>query len=225
MVENFDQKNIEMRGGRYKNPRVFTEHGIIMLSTILKSDIAIDISIKIVDTFVNMRHFIGKNKNIYQSLNNINNTLIEHSDKINYLFSKFDKKERLLSKGLTYDAYINILDIISNAEKEIIIIDSYADIKLLDLIRNVKCNIILVTRNSDRLSNIEIEKYNNQYNNLIVKRDNSFHERYFILDRKEIYLSGASINNIGNKTSMIIKLEDRFVIKTLLEKVEDIIKK
>lgn len=83
----------------------------------------------------------------------------------------------------------------------------------------------MVTRNSDRLSNIEIEKYNNQYNNLIVKRDNSFHDRYFILDRKEIYLSGASINNIGNKTSMIIKLEDRFVIKTLLEKVEDIIKK
>ena len=83
----------------------------------------------------------------------------------------------------------------------------------------------MITRNSLRLSDIEIEKYNEQYKNLIVKRNNSFHDRYFILDRKEIYLLGASVNNIGNKTSMIIKLEDKFVIETLLKNVEGIINK
>ena len=106
----------------------------------------------------------------------------------------------------------------------IIIIDEYADITFLDLIRNIKCNITLITRDSNRLSNIEIEKYNKEYNNLKVVRNNSFHDRYFILDRKEIYLLGSSINNIGDKTSMIIKLEDKLIIETLLENVENIIK-
>ena len=223
LVENFDQKNIETRGGRYKNPRVFTEHGIIMLSTILKSNIAIEISIQIVNTFVNMRHFIINNRDIYKSLNNINNKIIEHDEKINYMFSKFDKKQQLINKNTVYDAYSNILKIIENVKNELIIIDEYADIKLLDLIRNLKYKIILITRNSDRLSNIEIDKYNRQYNNLKVIRNNSFHDRYFILDREEIYLLGTSINNLGEKISTIVKLEDNLLIN-LLKIVEDIIK-
>ncbi len=223
MVENFDQKNIETRGGQYKNPRVFTEHGIIMLSTILKSNIAIEISIQIVNTFVNMRHFIINNRDIYKSLNNINNKIIEHDEKINYMFSKFDKKQQLINKNTVYDAYSNILKIIENVKNELIIIDEYADIKLLDLIRNLKYKIILITRNSDRLSNIEIDKYNRQYNNLKVIRNNSFHDRYFILDREEIYLLGTSINNLGEKISTIVKLEDNLLIN-LLKIVEDIIK-
>lgn len=92
LVENFDQKNIETRGGRYKNPRVFTEHGVAMLATILKSDIAIEISIKIIEAFVDMRHYINDNT-VYLTLTNINNKMIsydnklmEYDDKFNYLF-------------------------------------------------------------------------------------------------------------------------------------------
>lgn len=164
LVENFDQKKIETRGGRYKNPRVFTEYGIVMLSTILKSDVAIEISIRIIDAFVNMRHFLLKNNDVYKSLNNINTRLIdqenrinENADKINYLFSKFDKKEELFLKGDVYDAYSSFVSIFKQANNELIIVDSYADNTLLDIIRKLKCKVILITKNSDRLSEKEIQ--------------------------------------------------------------------
>lgn len=229
LVAKCDQK-IETRGGRYKNPRVFTEQSVAMLASILKTSKAIKITLAVMDAFVNMRHFLMENKNIYQSLNNINNKLmyhenkmLEYDDKFDYIFSKFDKKEQLLLKEHTYDAYVSVLDILNNAEKEIIIIDNYADIALLDLIRNIKYQVILITKNSPRLSNMEIEKYNNQYHNLKVIRDNSWHDCYFIIDKNEIYLSGTSINNIGNNTSMIIKLEDENVKKIILQNINNIL--
>ena len=209
-------------GGRRYLPRVFAEPGIYMLSTILKSKVAVNASVCIMDTFTNMRKFINENKDIYKSINVINNKLLEHDEKFNYLFSKFDKKEQLLLKEHTYDAYVCVLELLNNALKEIVIIDNYADIALLDLIRNIKYQVILITKNSPRLSNMEIEKYNNQYHNLKVIRDNSWHDRYLIIDGKEIYLSGTSINNIGNNTSMIIKLEDENVKKLILQNVDNI---
>ncbi|MBQ8472351.1 MAG: hypothetical protein IJ501_02480 [Bacilli bacterium] len=127
----------------------------------------------------------------------------EYDDKFNYLFSIFDKKESLFLQGEIYDAYSNFIKLFKQANNEIIVIDSYADITFLDLIRNLNFSVILITKNSDRLSDIEITKYNCQYNNLKVIRDNSFHDRYFILDRKTIYHSGTSINNAGNKTFSI----------------------
>ncbi len=215
LVKNFDQK-IETRGGRFKNPRVFTEEGIAMLATILHTKVATQISIQIMDAFVSMRHFILDNKDIYQSLNNINNKLIDHDEKLEFIFSRFDKKEQLFFQGNYFDAYYNLYEILSTAKKEIIIIDNYADISLLDLIKNLNCNIILITRNNDRLSSKEIDKYNKQYNNLKVLRDNSFHDRFYIIDRTDFYLSGTSINNVGEKIFMIIKIEYKIVKESLL---------
>jgi len=186
---------------------------------IYKSNIATEVNIRIIDTFVEMRKLINDNKNIYKSLDNINNKSLEHDDKFNYIFSKFDKKEQLFLQDEVYDAYSSFISILKEANDEIIIIDSYADITFLDLIRNIKCNIILITKNSNRLSDIEIDKYNDQYHNLKAIRDNSFHDRYFILDRKTIYHSGTSINNAGSKTFSINKLEDNFVIENLIKNI------
>ena len=231
LVKNFDQK-IETRGGKYKNPRVFTEEGVAMLATIIHTKVATEISIKIMDTFVSMRHFLINNKDIYKSLNNINNKLtnqenklLEHENKFDLLFSKFDKKEQLFLEDQIYDAYSNILDLFKETNNELIIIDSYADKTLLDLIRNINCKVILITKKSDRLSNIEIDKYNEQYHNLKVFRNNSFHDRYFIIDRNTIYHSGTSINNMGSKIFMITKLEDNFIKDILLNKVLNITSK
>ena len=222
----------EHHGGRRYPPRVFTEQGISMLSTILKTSVATEISIKIMDTFVLMRHYLINNKDVYKSLNSINTRLtnhetklLEYDDKFNHLFSIFDKKENLFLQGEIYDAYSNFVNLFKQANNEIIVIDSYADITFLDLIRNLNFSVILITKNSDRLSDTEIAKYNCQYNNLKVIRDNSFHDRYFILDRKTIYHSGTSINNAGNKTFSINKLEDEILKKTLLKNVLSIIKK
>ena len=224
LVANCDQK-IETRGGRYKNPRVFTEQAVAMLATILKTPVAVKTSMAIIDAFVAMRHFMVNNSDIYKSINHINNTLLEHNDKINYLFSKFDKKEELLLKGEVYDAYSSFVNIFKQANKELIIIDSYADNTLLDIIRKLNCNIILITKNSERLSENEIQKYNRQYHNLKVVRDNSFHDRYFVIDNKTIYQSGSSINNAGEKIFSINKLADESVKKILLQNIAEIINK
>ena len=213
------KNNIETRGGKYNNPYVFTETGVAMLATILHTSVATEISIKIMDAFVAMRHYLIENKDIYKSINNINNVLIEHTDKINYLFSKFDKKEQVFLEGQPYSAYRNIIEILNTAKKDIIIVDEYADITILDLIRKIKCNITLITRDSKRLSNIEIEKYNKEFHNLKVIRNNSFHDRLIIIDNKEIYLIGSSINSIGEKTVMIIKLHNDNVKNTILVNV------
>ena len=231
LVANCDQK-VETRGGRYKNPRVFTEQAVAMLATILRTPKAIKTSLAIMAAFLTMRHYLVNNKDIYLSLNNINNKLnhydskmLEYDEKFNNIFSKFDTKEQLFLKDQTYTAYRNILEILNCAKDNIIIIDEYADITFLDLIRNIKCNITLITRDSNRLSNIEIEKYNKEYNNLTVFRNNSFHDRFFIIDKNDIYLSGSSINNAVNKTFMIIKIEKESVKNTILKDIDKIINK
>ena len=114
LVKNFDQK-IETRGGRFKCPRVFTEEGVAMLATIIHTKVATVISIKIMDTFVAMRHYLLQNKDIYKSLNYMNNKIIQHDDKLDYIFSRFDKKEQLYLEGQVYDAYSDILEIFKYA--------------------------------------------------------------------------------------------------------------
>ncbi len=210
-------------GGRRYNTRVFTEQGVAMLATILKSKIATEVSIRIMDAFVTMRHYLNDNKNIYIALNNINNKLIEHDKKLDYLFSRFDKKEKIFLKEEVYDAYSEILDIFKEAKKELIIINGYADISLLDLIRNIKCDIILISKNKSKLLDNEIDKYNMQYHNLKVIKNDDYHDRYFILDRKEIYHSGASINYAGKRVFSINKLEDKVVIDTLIKSINKIL--
>lgn len=224
LVENFDQKSIETRGGRFKNQRVFTEQGVAMLSTILKSKIATEISIKIMDAFVLMRHLIADNKDVNKLLNNINNKLIEHDEKLNYLFSKFDKKEQLFLPGKTYDAYSEIIDILSEVKNEIIIIDSYADKTLFDFIKDISSKIIVITSNKTKLTDIEIARFNKQYNKLEVIYNNTFHDRYFIIDRKMVFHIGTSLNHIGEKLFSINKLEDKIVKEHLIHYVLKVIK-
>ena len=226
-ILRFQNGTLELKQGQYSKylPYVFTEQGTAMLATVIKTESACKVSINIMRAFVKMRHYLNNNnKDIYKSISNINNTLIEHDEKLDYLFSKFDKKEKLFLEGFIFDAYLDVINILNEASNEIIVIDNYADINFLDLIRNVKCNIILITKNSNRLSDIEINKYNKEYHNLKVVRNNSFHDRYLIIDKKVIYHLGTSINNIGEKIFMINKLEDETVKNVLIEKILTLIK-
>ena len=202
-------------GGRRYNPYVFTEQGIAMLSGILKSDIAINTSIMIINTFVSMRHYLNTNL-IEQKY--INKLVIEHDEKLELIFSKFDKdSEYLYLPGQIYDAYSKVLDIFKSSKKELIIIDSYADKNLLDIIKELKVKVIIITKENNKLSKLNIEKYNKQYNNLGVIYDDTFHDRYFILDNKTVCHCGASINGIGKKTFSINKIEDDIIKETLLK--------
>ncbi len=209
------------KGGSRKGHRVFTEQGVAMLATILKSKIATEVSIRIMDAFVAMRKYIGSNL-IEQRY--INHLVIEHEDRIKLLETSFEKletkKNEIYFNGQIYDAYSKILDILSEAKEEIIIIDGYTDKSVLDMIRNTEVKVILIIKNCGNLKEQDILKYQEQYDNLHLIYDTSFHDRYIILDKKVFYHCGASLNHAGSKTFSINTLEDEIVKRSLLEKIE-----
>ena len=138
-------------------------------------------------------------------------------------FSKFEEKKKvneIYFKGQIYDAYSKILDILNTARKEIIIIDNFLDKTILDMIRNIDVKVILITSNKSKLREIDINKYNMEYSNLELVYNNTFHDRYIIVDKTIIYHLGASINHAGSKTFSINILEDEIVKKSLFECVK-----
>ena len=225
MVEIFDQK-IETRGGKYKNPRVFTEQGVTMLATIIKSKVAIQTSIDIMDAFVAMRKLISSN---LLEQRYIKDLVLEHDYDIKLLkesFSKFEEKRQvneIYFSGQIYDACSKIKDILNEAKKDIIIIDAYSDKTVLDIIKDLNVNVTLIVKTKILLSNLDISRYNSQYNNLTIKYNDSFHDRYFILDNSKIYHCGTSINRIGSKTFSINIIEDNLIKNALLTEVKKII--
>lgn len=214
-------------GGRRYGIRVFTEQGIAMLATILKTSVATKISISIMDAFVSMRKYISNNL-IEQKY--INNMVIEHDSQIKLLQESLDKLEEkrkvneIYFNGQIYDAYSKILEIFKQATKTLTIIDAYADTTILDMIKRLNVEVVIITKDNHLLTQQDITKYNEQYHNLKVYYDHTFHDRYFILDEKEVYHCGASINRIGYKTFSITLIGDNDVGKSLMEKLEKLYK-
>ena len=212
------------KGGSRKGHNVFTEQGIAMLSTILKSKVAVETSIRIMDAFVKMRKYISANL-IEQD--NMKNMLIKHDNEIKLLqesFSKLEEKEKInhiFYEGQIYDAYSLLIDIFKEAKKEIIIIDNYADKSILDMITNLNVKVIIVTKKFNLLKDIDIKKYNKQYHNLKVIYSDKFHDRFIILDKKVLYHSGASYKDLGNKCFAINKIEDNEYLKNILKKIKE----
>ena len=215
LVKNFDQ-NIEKRGGKYNKPRVFTEQGIYMLATILKSKTASTITIAIMDAFVAMKSIINSSL-IEQDY--INNLVFEHDKDIKNLKETFDKlstkeeNNHIFYEGQIYDAYSLLMNILGKAKKEIIIIDNYAGKELFDIIKDIKVNIKVYTENID---NIAKKKYEQQYSNLTIINTNIFHDRFILIDNKILYHSGASFKDLGKKCFCITKMEDKQIIKDLI---------
>ena len=219
LVENFDQK-IEKRGGKYKNPRVFTEQGVYMLATILKSKVASEITIAIMDTFVEMKRYINTSL-IEQKY--FNELTIKNTEDIKLLQESFDKlntkenNNHIFYEGQIYDAYSLLVDILSKAKKEIIIIDNYAGKKLFDIIKNISVKVKICTENID---NVSKEKYEKQYHNLEIINTFIFHDRFIIIDNKLLYHSGASFKDLGKKCFAITKMDDNNILQELLNKLK-----
>ena len=218
LVTNCDQK-IETRGGRYKNPRVFTEQGVYMLATILKSKAAVSITIKIIETFVKMRHCIIENKDYLPNrVLLLEEKVDNNTKKINEIFDKFDrkdiKKNQILFEGETYDAYSLLMDILSVSEEEIIIIDNYAGKELLDILKKINKKITIVSSNIDTVLK---KKYESQYKNIVFINNNSFHDRFIIIDKKILYTCGSSFKDLGKKCFSISRFDDREYLNKILE--------
>lgn len=214
------------KGGSRKGHNVFTEQGVAMLATILKTKVATEMSIRIMDAFVTMKHYISSNL-IEQKY--INNMVLEHDYDIKLLQESLDKLEKdkevneIYFNGKIYDAYSKVLDIFSEANVELIIVDRYADKTILDMIRNLGCRVILITSKRSKLSKLDIDKYNKDYNNLRVYYDDSFHDRYIVIDRCKFYHSGNSINHIGYRKSSIDVMHDKSIKDILIRDILEII--
>lgn len=222
---------LELQQGKYSKylPFAFTEQGVAMLATVIRTEVAEQVSVDIMDAFVRMRHFINNNMLMFKDLEEIKKLTIQNTNDINFLqdtFNKFktkDKKEYLYFNGQVFDSYSKLIDIMKAAKIELIIIDSYADKVILDMISKIDMQVILITSNNTKLKSIDLDKYNNQYNNLKVYYDNSFHDRFLVLDKKIIYHCGASLNHAGNKTFAINKLEDISIVNLLIYKINKIV--
>ena len=201
------------------NPRVFTEQGIYMLGTILRSKVATEVSIRIMDTFVKMRHYINYNKRFlphrYMLLEDKVN---ENTKRIDELFDKFNPKEitknSIFFENDIYDAYSVLIDILNSAKEEIIIIDNYASKELLDILRIIKKPITIVSKNiNDTLK----KKYSSQYKNVLFIKNESFHDRFIIIDRKKFYSCGASFKDLGKKCFAICSNDNKEYLEELLK--------
>lgn len=213
-------------GGVRKLPYVFTEQGVAMLASVLRTNVASSVSIDIMRAFVIMKRYISKTL-LEQTY--INELVLKDSKRIDLLeetLSKFkEKSNHLFFEGQIYDAYSKISEIFRKAKKELIIVDGYADITTLDMIKKLSVNVIIITKQNELLTNIDIKKYNNQYHNLNIKFSDSFHDRYFIIDNNDIYHCGTSINHAGARTFSINMLEDKEMCDALKNKVDKIISK
>lgn len=210
-------KSNNLRGFNIKYlPYVLTEQGIMMLSGLLKSDIAVKVNVQIIDAFVKMRkYFVNVVPN--------NEILINHENRILNLektFNKYNEKRELnkiFFEGELYDAYSLLLDIIDNSKEEVIVIDNYAGKELLDIFKKVKKRIIIVSKNIDETLK---KKYEYQYNNVTFINNNSFHDRFIIIDRRILFSCGASFKDLGKKCFAINKFEDKEYLDKILKTIK-----
>ena len=212
-------------GGRRYMPYVFTEQGIAMLSAVLKSDIAVEVSVKIMNSFVEMRRFLISNQELFSRLDRIEIKQLETDRKFeevfNYMAANTEIKQNIFYDGQIYDAFSFIVGLIQKAKKEIILIDNYVDVNTLNILckKNQGVDVVIVTAGKGNLSAKDVTKFNAQYPKLSVKTTTDFHDRFLILDKCEVYHIGASIKDAGKKSFGITKIEDKDLIISLVNKV------
>ena len=220
----------ENYGGRRKLPYVYTEQGIYMLAGILKNEIAVQVSINIIRAFIEMRKFIANNGQVFERLTNVEYKLLEqnkmltnHEKKFEKIFDELQKneqeeiKQKIFFEGQIYDAYNLIIKLIKKAKEKLLIIDNYIDDTILEMLakKNKDVKVVILTSNKSNISKLDIQKFNKEYPILELAKTDKFHDRFILIDNKEIYHIGASLKDLGKKCFAINKMEDINSIENL----------
>jgi hypothetical protein len=206
-------QNISRHGGRRYLPYVFTEQGVSMLSAVLRSDIAIEVSIKIIDAFVTMRRMIASNLPMFERFERIEQRLAIHDENFNKIFKVLEEKTLHPKQGIFYDgqifdAYKFISDLIKSATKEIILIDNYIDESVLTLFsKNQSVDVTIYTKSITKQLKLDLQKYNAQYRPIELNRFDASHDRFLIIDESEVYHIGASLKDLGKKWFAFSRME------------------
>ena len=231
-LNSFEFKNLTSqnatsnRGGRRRLPYVYTEHGVLALAGVLKNETAAKMSIEIVRKFVQMRKFITENGDALLVLAKLQNRQIEFENETNRKFDEILKriskadlpKQSIFSAGQFYDAYEFISSIVRRAKNSILLIDPYCDSKAFTFLKNKQKSVKLTICSSrfSKLESSEIEKFETQYGEIVVKHLDDNHDRYLIIDDEECYQLGASLNYAGKKMFSVTKSENADIIHFLV---------
>ena len=170
-----------------------------------------------------MRKFISTNGQVFERLTNVEYKLLEHDKKFDEVFNQLQHEENIKQKiffaGQIYDAYSLIIDIIKKANQKILIIDNYIDESVLKMLtkKNKMVEVIIITSNKSTIENIDIQKFNKEYPILKIAKTNKFHDRFIVIDNKEMYHLGASIKDLGKKCFGINKIEDMKIIEKFFD--------
>ena len=206
-------------------PYVFTEQGVATLSGVLKSKRAIEVNIQIMRAFVAMRRFITSNAQLFQRIDKTEQKLLEHDNKFEQVFKLIEDKELKPEKGIffngqIFDAYNFVSDLIRSAKESIVLVDNYVDDSVLTLFskREKDVGVVVYTKNFTKQLKLDLIKYNSQYPSIGIKEFKYSHDRFLIIDNKEVYHLGASLKDLGKKWFAFSKF-DKEALK-LLEKLE-----
>ncbi|SCY75958.1 ORF6N domain-containing protein [Flavobacterium anhuiense] len=193
-------------GGRRYLPYVFTEQGIAMASAILRSDIAVKVSVEIMEAFVEMRRMLISNASLFHRLDSIELKQLEADQKFEEIFKALESDKLHSEKGIFYngqvfDAYTFVSDIIRSAESSIILLDNYVDDTVLTLLGKRKDNVTttIYTKTISNQLQLDLQRYNSQYAPIEIEIFTDAHDRFLIIDNTELYHIGASLKDLAKK--------------------------
>ena len=221
----------ERKGGRRYLPYVFTEQGIAMLSSVLKSETAINVSIHIMRTFIEMRKYMANTSLLCERMTAMEERQITYQNETNEKFEQIfsciaaheEANQKLFFEGQIYDAFTLLIDLVNKAEKRIILIDNYVDTRTLNILAKKKENVevYIYTVQKTRLTNEDVETFNQQYPALEVRYTEAFHDRFLLIYEEIAYHIGASLKDAGKKCFAVSVLNDKGMIRDILQRVEN----
>lgn len=217
-------------GGRRYLPYVFTESGIAMLSAVLNTDIAVEMSVRIMNSFVEMRHFIANNAALFEKISAVELKQLEYQKQTDEKFDKVfeyiddhaESEQKIFFDGQIYDAFKLLISLIQKASKKIVLIDGYVDVGTLNILAKKQAGVEaeIYTFSNTRLSNRDVAAFNAQYPNLTIKYMTSFHDRFLIMDDNMGYHIGASLKDAGKKCFGITQIQDDQIVKGILNRLK-----
>lgn len=197
-----------------------------MLSAVLRSQSAVQMSIYIINAFVEMRRFISNNALIFQRLDSLEQKQSKTDEKVEAILNAIEDKsikpkQGIFYDGQVYDAYLFVSDLIKSAKENIILIDNYVDESVLTLLskRDVNVKAMIYTKNITKQLELDLQKYNAQYPNIEIKKFDSSHDRFLLIDEKEVYHIGASLKDLGKKWFAFSKLD--MSVLNIVEKLKN----
>jgi len=221
--QSVTSNNGDKMGLRYA-PYAFTEQGISMLSSILKSDVAIGVSIQIIRLFVQMRRTLSDNTLLVHRVVELESKQEKTQTVVEKILTEIDKKETLPKEGIFYngkifDAYVFVAKLIKSAKKSIVLFDNYVDESVLILLsKNQEVEIKIYTHTFTKQLQLDVKKYNEQYREIEVKSFKDAHDRFLVIDGEELYHLGASLKDLGKKWFAFSKMDIKSI--NILEKAE-----